>query len=239
MKITSYKKIKNKTYEITLEDNSKYKINEDIIVKYNLINNDFDINKILEENKIYDIYDKILKYISIKIRSKKEIIKYIEKYKLNNKDIKIIINRLEKNNYINDNYYAKCYIHDKILLTNHGPNKIKKYLINQDIKEEIIDNELILYNDNLQKEKINKYINKEIKNNKKSEYYFKNKILINLINLGFNENIIKEILNNIEIDDKELKQKEEIKIREKLSKKYDGNILEYKIKEKLYQKGFR
>ena len=44
---------------------------------------------------------------------------------------------------------------------------------------------------------------------------------------------------NYEIDDTDLKQKEYDKLYKKYSKKYSGYELEYKIKQGLYQKGFR
>ena len=64
-------------------------------------------------------------------------------------------------------------------------------------------------------------------------------MLINLINLGYDREMINECLNNIKIDNQdELKKKEEEKIRKKLERKYQGDELERKIKEKLYQRGF-
>ena len=95
------------------------------------------------------------------------------------------------------------------------------------------------YNDEFWKERINHYLEKQAKANKKSIYVFKNKMLINLINLGYDKELINSCLSNIAIDNQDdLKNKEEEKIRIKLERKYTGNELERKIKEKLYQKGF-
>ena len=43
----------------------------------------------------------------------------------------------------------------------------------------------------------------------------------------------------LDIDDNDIYKQEYDKLYRKLSKKYEGKLLEYKIKEKLYQKGFR
>ena len=64
-------------------------------------------------------------------------------------------------------------------------------------------------------------------------------MLINLVNLGYDKEMINGCLNKISIDNlDELKNIEKEKIRKKLSRKYTGDELERKIKEKLFQKGF-
>ena len=64
-------------------------------------------------------------------------------------------------------------------------------------------------------------------------------IIINLINLGYNSNIINKYLNEYNIDDNKIYQKELEKVKSKLSKKYTGKELEYKIKQNMYRKGFK
>ena len=99
--------------------------------------------------------------------------------------------------------------------------------------------ELEIFDDNLIKDRITKYINKQLKVNKKSIYVFKNKMLINLINLGYLREDIIKCLNNINFDDNDLKEKEYEKLKKKYSKKYKGLELEQIIKRKLYEKGYR
>ena len=67
----------------------------------------------------------------------------------------------------------------------------------------------------------------------------KNKIKQNLINLGYDLSIINKCLSEYDIDDNEIYQKELEKVRSKLSRKYTGKELEYKIKEYMYRKGFK
>ena len=99
--------------------------------------------------------------------------------------------------------------------------------------------ELEIFDDNLIKDRITKYINKQLKVNKKSIYVFKNKMLFNLINLGYLREDIIKYLNNINFDDNDLKEKEYEKLKKKYSKKYKGLELEQIIKRKLYEKGYR
>ena len=92
----------------------------------------------------------------------------------------------------------------------------------------------------MQVSKINKFIAKEIKlNSNKSSYVLKNKILISLVNKGFYKDDIVRCLDNVVIDDSLMYEKEYKKTYDKLSKKYSGKELEYKVKQKMYQKGFR
>ncbi|MEG0826192.1 MAG: hypothetical protein RR404_01845, partial [Bacilli bacterium] len=75
-------------------------------------------------------------------------------------------------------------------------------------------------------------------NHKYSDYIFKQKLLYELVNLGYDKNIIISILDNQSFNNNNIIKSEYDKIYSKLSKKYQGNELIYKIKEKLYQKGF-
>ncbi len=240
MKIIKYNKIKNNKYEIILENNEKIKIYEDIILKENLLwkKEIDDIDKLLNKNKDYEIYDVALKRLSSHVESIKGMENYLIKKGYSNKSIKDVIDKLISKGYLNDNYYAKSYINNQINLSNDGPLKIKKHLDSLNINEDIYS-EYLSFDNNLWYDRIKRYLDKNIKLNKKSLYLFKNKMLINLINLGYDREMINDILNTITIDNEdELKRKEEEKIRKKLERKYSSLELERKIKEKLYQKGF-
>ena len=67
---------------------------------------------------------------------------------------------------------------------------------------------------------------------------FKNSMIVNLVNLGYDKELVNECLYHVYVDDKDNLAKEKEKIRKKLEKKYSGDELEYKIKQKLYQKGY-
>ena len=64
------------------------------------------------------------------------------------------------------------------------------------------------------------------------------KIINDLLKLGYSRDIIVEIVDKREFSvSKDLIKKEYDKLYRKYSKKYSGSELEYKIKQKLYQKG--
>ena len=243
MKINKFTKEKNGMYKLTLE-NDILLVHEDLILKYDLLLKkeltDSLREKIEEENLIYVAYNLSIKYLATRARSEKEIYEYLSKKEVDDKVIKECIQLLKKNNYINDELFAKAYINDKINLSNDGPYKIRRSLNELGIKDEIIDNNIKEFTYELEEEKVNKIIDKQIKiNHNKSAYILKNKIQNNLINLGYSTSIVNECLSKISFkDDTDLKKKEYDKLYKKLSRKYSGTELEYKIKEKMYARGF-
>ena len=67
----------------------------------------------------------------------------------------------------------------------------------------------------------------------------KQKVVEYFINLGYSKDVIDEILSNIELTNDETIKKEYIKQYNKLSKKYKDEELKYKIRNNLYQKGYK
>ena len=123
MKIEKYESINNGQYKIYLSDGTILKINSDVIINNNLLyKKEIDntlLNKILKENDNANIYNKCVKYISVRLRSKKEIIDYLKKLNIDNTGD--IIDKLTKNNLINDEVFTKAFIKDKINFTSYGP----------------------------------------------------------------------------------------------------------------------
>lgn len=243
MKIKKYTKDKGNKYKVLIDD-INYTLYDDVIVKYSLLLKDEisekELKAILEENDKLSSYYESIKYITKKMRSKLEIKKFLRKKMVNEKVINETIKKLEENHFLNEELFIKAYVNDQINLTNNGKNKILKGLI----KLGIDNDSASTYLDNIDNEvfmsKINKYVDKKISTNKNSSIYMlKNKIMTDLINLGYEKSDIVEVLNSKEINDDEAKKREYEKIKRSLEKKYSGDVLEYKIREKLYRKGFR
>lgn len=242
MKINKIKKLSGDKYKIELDNGEKITTYEDVLLEENIlykkeIDNEL-LNKINIKNDYYKIYTKTLKYIMTKIRSEKEINAYLDKQNLEQKDKEKIISKLKNNGMLNDNNFYIAYISDRIRLSNDGPYKIKNELLNHNIDLNKINEELSKYND-LIYEKLEKLITKKIKTNKDSEYILKQKLTNYFINLGYEKSMIDEILNSIKIDNSDSLKKEYEKQYKKLSKKYSGEELKYKIKNNLYQKGYK
>jgi recX family len=230
MRINKLKQLNSNFYEVTLKD-SKYKIHEELVLKYKLfLDKDIsqeELEQIEKDNKFYIILDDIYKYLSKYPKTEYEIRKYIS---TKTKEIDKTYEQIK--HLINDKTYAKNYCLEKISFSNDGPEKIKQALKYKHIDSNFIEEALEEFNEKRQIEKIKKVIDYRIKINKKSLIVFKKDTLAYLYNLGYKINIINKVLNNISFDDSELKAKE----LEKLKEKYDD---QYLIKRKLYEKGFR
>lgn len=239
MKIEKISKTKSGKYILEFDNNEKIKTYDEVILNNNLlykkeISSEL-LNEIEKDNIYYDVYNKVLKFISTKMRSEEEINKYLDKLEVLNKEK--IICKLKDIKLINDNAFLKAYVYDKFNLTLNGPEKIKKELLEHNIDENLINEELNKYN-NLLVERINKLINKKMKVNKKSTYLFKQKIVNDLIDLGYSKDMIVEELNKYNIDESNNIKKDYGVLYKKLSKKYKDNELKYQIKNKLFSKGY-
>lgn len=242
MKINKFKKIGSNKYKIYF-DNESLIVYEDVILKYNLLyKKDIDNDLLIEinkENYKSSIYDVSIKYISVRMRSKKELEEYLKKKKYDQKDIEETIKRLQSQNLLNDEKFAKSYINDKLYLTNYGLTKIKNDLLKLGVEEYIID--AIVNNIDLQviNDKLSKIIDKELKiNSKLPTNKLNNKIINRCINLGYNYEDILNILNDKNIEGNSNIEYDYKKIYEKYKNKYDEYKLNAVIKSKLYQKGY-
>ena len=97
MKIEKIKKLNSGKYKIELDDKNKIITYDDVILKHNLLfNKDIDSSKLNELNidtKYYDIYNKCVKYISVRIRSIYEIKEYLRKKEIEESLIDLTIDK--------------------------------------------------------------------------------------------------------------------------------------------------
>lgn len=242
MKIQSYKKTKSNIYEVTLDNNETIKFYDDIILKYELlINSSIDEKKletILNDNNQREAYYIALKYISIKMRSKKEIVEYLKRKNFETSSINYAVKKLYEDNYLNDKDYIKAYITDAINLTSHGPNHIFFSLKKLGLKDDDIDNELSKIKSGVWIDKIDSIIDKKYKTNKYGINLFKKKITAYLIQDGYSTDLINDVLSTKTFDENNNIDVETQKILRKLSQKYQGDELFFHLKAKLYSKGF-
>lgn len=243
MKIQRIVKLKNNKYKIFI-DNECIVTYDNVILDNNLLfKKEIDnklYNKLIYDTNYYDIYDRVVKYLFKKRRSKKETLLYLNKFELNNKDITKIINKLEDLKLINDLDYCKAYINDKVYLSKMGTNKIKNELLKQNIPIEIIERELKLIDKNIINERLEKIIIKKINSNKKySNMLLKQKIINDMINLGYDKKDIEVIIDKNIKEDNEIIKKEFDKLYGKLKSKYNYENIYNIIKSKLIARGFK
>ena len=241
MEIVKFKKIGRSKYKIYF-DNEEITLYEDVILKYDLLLKkkiDLDLlEKVLESNKYYELYNSALNYISIKMRSEKEIRDYLLKKEASDEDINNIIKDFYDKNLLNNKLYITSFINDSINLKENGPLKIKNDLIKNGFDEYEIDEYLNTIEDSVWEEKIKKYINKHISNKRVSTNMMKLKLLNDLNIKGYSKEMVYPLLENISLDDENNIKEEYKKAYKKYGSKYKSKELDNKIMNYLLRKGY-
>lgn len=243
MKIKQIKKVGLDKYYLILDNNQKVTTYDEVILKYNLLyKKEIDkelLEVLMKETSFYDVYHKVVKYISTRLRSELEIKKYLEKFGLTEKEENGIFTKLRETNLVNDQNFAKAFISDKVYLSTMGPLKIKSELLKHQIDMDIIEEEINKIDETIVFDKLYKLVSKKVHANKKhSNYMLRQKLLFHFKELGYENRMIEECLDACLENDNSVLEREATKIYSRLSKKYHGIELKQKVKEKLYQKGF-
>lgn len=243
MKIIKYKKTTKGRYKIYLDDGRELLLYEDVILKFSLLLKKEILEKDIMEIELFnqecDVYHVGLESINRRFKStydlKESLLKKEYPYEL----VEKAIEKLLKQGYLNDQSFAKSYINNQIITTNKGPYKIRRELSEHRVDTNIIEEEIEVFDEDTQLEKIRKVTTRLYNSNRnRGGVVLKKKIVNDLVNLGYDTSVISKVINDFDFsNDKDIAKKEYEKLYKKYSRKYDGKELEYKIKEKLYQKG--
>lgn len=243
MKITKIHKLNGGKYKIEFDTHEKLTTYDEVILKNNLLyEKEIDsllFHQLQMDTNYYDIYNRAMKYIMTKMRSVKEMYAYLDKNQIPIDKQEQIIEELKKIGILNDQKYACAFIADQVHLSSLGPNQIRKKLLDHNIPIEQIEEELNKYDSSLFQEKLEKLLQKKIKNNHKhSNYQLKQKLISEYMNQGYEKEMIGSLLEQFLQNDSSILEREYQIWYRKLSRKYEGQELTYQIKNKLYQKGF-
>ena len=243
MKIIKFKKVPRGKYKIFFDNNSDITLYEDVIINNNLlITKEVDnenLDELIKENSKYNVYFIALNYISIKMRSKKELNEYLIRKQVSKNIIEKVITRLEKEGYLNDFKFAKAYTNDQMLITNKGPLKIKLELKKYGIKDEIIEEVIEEIDKCILKEKLSNLMAKQFKIKKGSSNSVKIKLINYFTNLGYDKNMILDEISNYKFkSDSSMLQKDYERLYNRYKSKYQKIDLIYFISNKLYSKGY-
>lgn len=243
MKIIKYKKSTRGKYKLILDDLRELILYEEVILKYELLLKkevlENEISDILRLNQEWDVYYVALNSIKARYKSVYDTKEFLRKREYPLDLIDSACCKLVNQGYLNDRSFTKSYINNQIITTSKGPNKIKRELNEHRIDMEIINSEIDVFDEETQIEKIRKVATRLFKSNRnKGGNVLRNKIVNDLINLGYDSTVIYKVIEDFDFsNDRDIARKEYEKLYRRLSRKYEGKELEYKIKEKLYQKG--
>ncbi len=200
MKIIKYELTKKGNYNIFLDNGEVITLNENVITENELllkkeINKEL-YDKLFIDNRIYELYEISIKYISVRLRSIKEIKDYLLKKENNTEIINKVCQKLINNKYLDDEKFTKAYIKDKLNFTSIGEYKIRKNLETLGIEQSIIEKNILDIDDKLLENRIKKIIEKDLKSNKKySGINLKNKVYNHLLSQGYTASRVISIIN--------------------------------------------
>ncbi len=243
MQIKKITKLKSGKYKILFDNKESILTYDDVVLRENLLyQKEVDLEKLkllVHETSYYDVYHKMVRLISIKYRSLQEIKTFLTKESITNQEKQNIIDTLVQNGLIDDKRFTDCYINDRLYLSNDGPFVIYRNLLSYGILEDEIQSALEQIDPSVFYDKLYKQVEKKVKNNTKySKYILKNKILQSFKEKGFEEKMIIDVFDACFIEENHVILKEYQKVYKKLSLKYEGEELYFRIKQKLYSKGF-
>lgn len=243
MKILKYKKKRNGQYEIQLDSGKNLCLYEEVILNFSLLLkkniDEEELDEILLSNQEYDVYYVALKSLKNRFKSVKELRISLLKKEYPVESVESAIHKLLSQGYLDDRSFAKAYINTQMITTSKGPKKIEKELLEKGVSRDIIVDELAIFTKDEQIIKIEKIANRLVRSNRsRGGIVLRKKIIQDLHNMGYSGSIVEDVLSSIDFGDtKDIVKKETEKLYQRLSRKYSGKELEFKIKEKLYQKG--
>ena len=235
MKILKYKKKRNGQYEIQLDSGKDLCLYEEVILNFSLLlKNNIDeeeLDEILLSNQEYDVYYVALKSLKNRFKSVKELRISLLKKEYPVESVESAIHKLLSQGYLDDRSFAKAYINTQMITTSKGPKKIEKELLEKGVSRDIIVDELAIFTKDEQIIKIEKIANRLVRSNRsRGGIVLRKKIIQDLHNMGYSGSIVEDVLSSIDFGDtKDIAKNETEKLYQRLSRKYSGKELEFKI----------
>jgi regulatory protein len=157
-----------------------------------------EINKLIKLSEFGKIFDKTLKFLSFRPRSKWEIENYLKNKKAGTEVENKVLAKLEKLGLVNDLEFANWWIENRLKFRPRGPVILKSELIKKGIDREIIDQILEKIDDQSQHELALKIAQKQaqkFKNLDKSKFF--QKMAGFLGRRGFSWEITKAVIDSV------------------------------------------
>ncbi len=205
--ITSQKK-KPSRYNIYLDEKFAFGIETESLLKRNLkIGQDLtqdEVKEITKEDKIGNLVNKSLNFLSYRPRSQSEVEVYLAKKIADAEDVKFsqakqspiiiqVIDKLKKYKFINDYEFAKWFVQSRLRTNPKGSKVIIMELRRKKIDQSIIDKVQNTFPD--QKSQALKSLKKKLEKFRKfPEPIFKSKVYMYLGSRGFDSETIRETI---------------------------------------------
>ncbi|AZZ60622.1 recombination regulator RecX [Oenococcus sp. UCMA 16435] len=246
-KITKISAQKSKgRYNLELDGKFAFGISEMTLIKFGLAKNrelnEKEIIKIKKYEDIAQAISKSLTYLSHHLRTEKEIFDKLRSLKFDDETIKVAIEHLKDENYLDDKIYAENFVHTQANLQAAGPIVISQKLKLVGISDTDIEAALAAYQ--LEDQTDNAFSLAE----KYQKHYSKNSIIkqkqkINqaLYAKGYDSDLIKSTIDKLVFEEDDQQQLKNARLMiNHIWSRYDkyGREKSYRVRSYLYGKGF-
>lgn len=240
-------------YNIYLDDgNGEYygfSVSQDLLVQHMLrkgLELDVEtIEQLKRDDGLHQFYTLSLHFLSYRMRSRHEIKEYLQKKGASQDQIKEMIERLQKEGYIDDRAFSEMFVRSRMSTTGKGPLLIKKELIEKGIDPQLADEALQIYDEHTQLKKAFKWAEKKLNSGDKKSIRQKTQSLQHtLLQKGFSGSVIQRVLEEVVGKVQQENQEWEAlvfqgeKVLHRYKRKASGYELKQKVKGALYRKGF-
>ncbi|HHU18920.1 MAG TPA: recombination regulator RecX [Bacilli bacterium] len=250
-KITTQKRNKHR-YNIFIEKNSKeqyaFSVEEETLIseglKKGLVLDRITMEHLMRADHLNKTYNKVLNYLSYRMRSTEEVRTYLLEHELEEEQIQVLIDRLNRQKLLDDQAFANAFVKTKVNSGFRGPGQIRTELFQKGIKQSLIEQALTCYSESDQVERIEAWLTKQIKKTtRQSHRQQMNKLKQQLLQKGFDHSIIEHAFQQITFKKDEQEEWQSLVYQgEKALRRYqtkaEGYLLLQKIKASLYRKGF-
>ncbi|WP_367342076.1 recombination regulator RecX [Limosilactobacillus sp.] len=198
-KVTTQKNRKRHRYNIFLDGQFAFGVDEAVLVKYHLLKGtelDKDqIKMITSFDQQNTAYLRALDYLSYGLRTAAEVEKKLADFDTPASMVPPVMERLSQQGYVDDSNYAKSYVRTEMRLDLKGPGFIRQHLKQKHVADEVIEQALELFTPDIQLTNATKLAKKVFKRQgRRSARQQEERVRRNLIQNGYNSNIIQQAL---------------------------------------------
>ncbi len=206
MRVTDIRPQKRKSrFNIYLDDRFGFGLNEEVLfssrIKIGAELSSSQIANIRKKEKRHNLFGKVLKFLSYRARSEKEIKNYLTKKEASLGEQQAISKKLKALNFLDDSEFARAWISNRLSVGGSGKRKIYLELWQKGVQKEIIEKALKGIDENQEVESAQALIDKKIKFFLLPlDFQAKQKLKAFLFRRGFDYQTIKMAFQNKNLD---------------------------------------
>lgn len=197
MKITSIKQQQKRLdrYSIYVDEKYTFSLGEDDLVSAGLHKGqevtEVDLKKYKQDSLIGKAYDRTIRYLALRPRSKWEIEDYLKRKNYDEPVIMAVIEKVSAKGYIDDEKFTRSWVETRQLLNPRSKKQLAMELHKKRINSEIIETVLSELTDDNELSQLKDLITRK---QKQTRYQDEQKLLAYLARQGYRYDLIKQAL---------------------------------------------